>query len=104
MWGGERRSPKRLAYLRELRFFPVEVCLHGRRGRGECAEVAAKERSILLKGASGTAREGDISEPSPEVVIPVPFAGGGLECVDVSGDLTFGDIEINARPRAKLVD
>jgi hypothetical protein len=82
----------------------VEVCLQERRGRGNCAEVAAKERPILLKGSGGTAREGDISKLGPEVVIPVPFAGDGLECVDASGDLTFGDIEVNARPRAKLMD
>ncbi len=27
-----------------------------------------------------------------------------MECVDVSDDLTFGDIEANAGPRAKLLD
>ena len=30
--------------------------------------------------------------------------GDGLECVNVSDNLTFGDIEVNAGPIAKLMD
>ena len=59
---------------------------------------------ILSKGADGAAFEGAMSEPVPEGIIPIPFAGDGMECVGISGYITFSDIEVNAGPRAKLLD
>ena len=45
-----------------------------------------------------------MSKPGSECVVAVPSFGDGLEFVNVSGDLTFGDIEVNAGPRTKLWD
>jgi hypothetical protein len=39
-----------------------------------------------------------------EGIIPIPYAGNGFERVDVSGNITVGDIQMNAGPRAKLLD
>ena len=45
--GGQGGAPQRLAYLRELRFCPMEVCLWGERCREGRAQVSAREGFIL---------------------------------------------------------
>ena len=56
------------------------------------------------EGAYGATRESDMREPGSKCVIPILFAGDGLKCVDVHGNLTFGDIEMSAEPRTELLD
>ena len=99
-------APQRLAYFGELPFCPVEVCL--RRERERCREkrvqVSTREGLILGKGAYGVTRESDVGESSAYCVISVPCAGAGLDCVDIRRDLTFGDMQVDATHRAKLLD
>ena len=57
----------------------------------------------MVNGAYGATRERDMSKSGSYCVITIPFAGDGLERVDVSGNLTFGDIEVNVGPRAKML-
>ena len=45
-----------------------------------------------------------MSEPRLECIISIPFAGDDLERVNVSDNLIFGYIEVNAIPREKLLD
>jgi hypothetical protein len=87
-----------------MEFCSVEACLRGKRGREGCAEVTAIEGNILRKGADRAACEDDMREFGSEGVIPILFADDCLERVGLSGHLTFGDIEVNARPKAKLLD
>jgi len=103
VWG-QGGAPQCLAYLRELRFYPVEVCLRGERCREGCAEVSAREGLVQGERAYGAIREIDVSDSRSKCVIPIPLTGDGLECVDVRRDLTFGDIQVYVRPRAELLD
>ena len=68
------------------------------------SEVAAREVFLMRKGADGPACEGDMRKFGSEGIIPIPYAGNGFERVDVSGNITVGDIQMNAGPRAKLLD
>jgi hypothetical protein len=88
--------------LHNLRLGPAGVCLQGKEGCERRAHVSAREGFVLSKGADGTACECDVGELSSECVVPVSSLGDRLEFVDMSGDLTLDDIEMNAGPCTKL--
>jgi hypothetical protein len=67
-------------------------------------QVTAREGFILGEGAYEATRQSDMGKFGPSFVITIPFAGGGLKCVNVSGNFIFGGIEVNAGPRATLLD
>ena len=50
----------------------------------------------MYKGGDRVASERDVSKPCAECVVTVPSLTDRLEFVDVSSDLTFGDMEMNA--------
>ena len=79
-----------------MRLGPEEVCLRGKGGCERRAQVAAREGFVLGKGADGEGGKRDVSKAGTECyVVTVPSLGDIWEFVDVSSDLTFGDIEMN---------
>ena len=72
------------------------MCLRGKGGCERRAKVSARERFVLSKGADGAAGKRDVSKAGTECYVTVPSLGDKLEFVDVSSDLTFVDIEMNA--------
>jgi hypothetical protein len=82
----------------------VEVSLRGKGCREGRAQVSAKEGFILGEGAYGATPESDMDKPGSWCFIPILFAGDGLKRVNVSGNLTFVDIEDITGPNAKLLD
>jgi hypothetical protein len=74
-------------------------------GSCECrAQVPVGEGLIFGEGADRAACHVSANEPRLECLVPIPFAGGGLEIVYVCGDLTNFSIQVDARLCAKLFD
>ncbi len=64
------------------------------------AHEPAREGFILGEGTYGAAGKSDVGEPSSKRVVPILFIGDRLKCVDVTNYLTYGDVQVDIKPRA----
>ena len=104
MCGGKGVLPRALHICASCAFAKLR-CASGERDTvRDLPKHPPEMDSSLVEGAYRAARESGVSEYGSKCVIPFPLTWNGLECVDVRRDLTFGNIQVYARPRAELLD